>query len=66
MKQKPSSPVMTLREGHQRFGKKVCYTTFWKWARDGDLPTVKIGKKTFVLREPFEKLLKGEMPNRAA
>jgi hypothetical protein len=54
-----TSPVMTLIEARQILGNdKVSYTTIWKWARDGDLPTVKIGKRRFILREPFLALLK--------
>ena len=60
MKQK-ASPVLTIGETRRVIGNdKVSYATVWKWARDGDLPTVKIGKKTFVLREPFMAMLKGD------
>lgn len=51
--------LMTLRETHAVFSKvssKVSYPTVWKWARDGHLPTVKIGPRTFVLREAFLKM----------
>jgi excisionase family DNA binding protein len=48
-------PVMTLSETAAVLG--VSYPTAHKWAHDGYLPTVKIGPKTFVLREPFMRLL---------
>jgi hypothetical protein len=57
MKQKTQSPVMTLRETQRMFDGRASYATVWKWARQGYLPTVTIGKKTFVLREAFLKLL---------
>jgi excisionase family DNA binding protein len=29
-------------------------------ARRGDLPAIKMGKRVLVLREPFERMLRGE------
>jgi len=67
MKQKTASPVLTIEETRRVLGDdKVSYATVWKWARDGNLPTVKIGKKVFVLREPFLAMLKGQPPERPA
>jgi hypothetical protein len=57
--------LMTLRET-QKVLPNVSYMTIWKWARDGHLPTVTIGKKVFVQRAPFERMLKGLPPERPA
>jgi predicted site-specific integrase-resolvase len=66
MKQE-SSPLMTIKETRRVFGDdKVSYTTVWKWVRDGDLPSVRIGKRRFVLREPFMAMLKPSKGGRAA
>jgi hypothetical protein len=53
---KPAEDLMTLREAHEAFS-KVSYVTIWKWARDGYLPTIRIGGKTFILRDRFMQLL---------
>jgi hypothetical protein len=62
-KRKAKSPLMTLREAHEHIG-SVGYATVWRWAQRGELPTVKIARKTFVLREEFMKML--QPPSRAA
>ena len=62
MKRNVTSPVMTLKEAHRVIDAGVTYVTFWRWAKRGDLPTVTIGGKRFILREPFMKLFKSERP----
>ena len=40
-------------------------STIWKMCRRGDLPTVKVGDRLYVLRRPFLKMLKGEQEKTA-
>jgi predicted site-specific integrase-resolvase len=47
--------LMTLREAHAALP-KVSYVTIWKWARNGDLPSITIAGKRFILRRQFMKL----------
>jgi hypothetical protein len=57
MKKKTQKPViMKLTEAQRVLG--VSYGTIWKLARRGDIPTVEIGNRLFVLREPFLALFK--------
>jgi hypothetical protein len=42
---------------------KVCPASAYKAAKRGELPTVRIGRRLLVLREPFERLLRdGNIP----
>jgi predicted site-specific integrase-resolvase len=58
MNEKTRSPVMTLKRAHELMDDGVSYQTFWRWAKRGELPTVRIGSKTFILREPFLAMFK--------
>jgi excisionase family DNA binding protein len=52
---KQARPVMTISQVADVLG--VSYPTAVKWAHDGHLPIIKIGPKTFVLREEFMGML---------
>ena len=38
----------------------LCSQTIWKMCRRGDLPTIKVGERLYILRQPFLKMLEGE------
>jgi len=52
-------PTMSIKEAAERIpcGINQAYSA----AKRGEIPTIKIGKRIFVLREPFERMLRGEM-----
>jgi hypothetical protein len=57
MKKKTQTPkTMKLTEGQRVLD--VSYGTIWKMARRGDIPTVEIGGRLFILRQPFMALFK--------
>jgi excisionase family DNA binding protein len=56
--------TLSVEEASQRIG--TCYATALKLVKTGALPSIRLGRQFRVLKEPLEKMLRGEMPNRAA
>jgi excisionase family DNA binding protein len=52
-------PVLTIEETAAVFGASV--KMIRRAIRDGELETVKMGRTTFVLREPLERKLKADL-----
>ncbi len=55
---KEGSDVVSVREVMGRLG--VCRVTVYRWMKTGDLSTLRIGGRTLIRREPFERLVNGE------
>ena len=55
-KKKKELPEVVMKQWEARQMLGVCYSTMWKMVRAGDVPTVKIGERLYILREPFMKL----------
>jgi excisionase family DNA binding protein len=55
-----ASPVLTIEETAALFRTSV--KTIRKAIRAGELDTFKLGRTTFVLREPLEKRLRAKIP----
>jgi len=54
----PDSRTISIGEAAQLLG--LCGLTVYKAAERGDIPTIRIGRRILVLREPFERMLQGE------
>lgn len=54
-----SRPVLTIAETAAVFGASI--KMIRRAIRDGEIETVKIGRTTFVLREPLEKRLRTDL-----
>lgn len=57
MKQTKNLETMSVRQASRMLG--TCYATGLKFAKNGQLPCVRLGREFRVLREPFEAMLKG-------
>jgi excisionase family DNA binding protein len=57
MKQTKKLETMTVYEVSRRLG--PCYATTLRWIKAGRWPYVKVGRQYLILREPFERMLKG-------
>lgn len=52
------SHTLTVPEAGKKLG--ISRNAAYDAAKRGDLPVIKIGKRVLVLREPFERMLRGE------
>ena len=50
--------VVPWSEVQRRLG--ICRALAYRGAQHGEIPAVKIGRRTIVLREPFERFMRGE------
>jgi excisionase family DNA binding protein len=57
MKPDNERPTMSIPETAKVLG--IGLNGAYEAARRGDIPTIRIGKRILVLREPFKKLLAG-------
>lgn len=59
-----ATPTLTVDEAAKllNIGKMQTYAAVAR----GEIPHIRIGKRILVLRLPFEKLLRGETPQKAA
>ena len=57
--------MLTIPETVKKY-QGLTYYTFYKWVRDGTLPSVKIGKKYLINEQVLEKFLQGESLNAPA
>ena len=48
--------TMTIREGAEELG--VSIGSAYKYARNGELPAIRVGKRFLILRDEFETLFK--------
>jgi excisionase family DNA binding protein len=64
MKQTKKLETMTVYEAARRLG--TCYATALRWTKSGTLAHVKVGRQYLILREPFERMLKGQPPKDCA
>ena len=44
----------------------VSYATALRLAKNGELPAIRLGRQYLIRREPFEKMLRGQPPERPA
>ena len=58
MEVKSESRTQTIDEAARELG--IGRNQAYAAARRGDIPTIRIGKRILVLREPFKKMLAGE------
>jgi excisionase family DNA binding protein len=63
MKQTKNLETMSVRQASRMLG--LCYGTGLKFARNGQLPCVRLGRQFRVLKGPFERMLK-ETPSKGA
>ena len=50
-------PTMSIREAAKMLG--IGVNGAYEAAKRGEIPTIQIGKRILVLREPFKRLLEG-------
>lgn len=59
------APVLSMEEARKTYfpsGGGPSRNTFYQWAREGRLPTVRIGRRIFVSRKGMERLLESSGP----
>ena len=56
--EKPQAPTMTVDAAAKRMG--IGRNRAYEAAHAGQIPAVRIGKRYMVLREPLERMLRGE------
>lgn len=52
--------TMSVEKAGEKLG--ICYAVALKAAKSGELPSIRIGKRFLVLREPLLKMLEGKRP----